>query len=166
LSVKKRYWDSTVTIAYLNDEDKRAPICKAILDSAERGETQIFISALTIAETLKYGRAKPIGKEKREKVIEFFQRDYITVVNVDRWIAGQAQELYWENNIPPKDAIHVATALKVKVDVMETYDEDDLIKHSGKVGSPPLIIEEPKEVQMELFNGKEQEKEEPEKEEE
>ena len=74
--------------------------------------------------------------------------------------------MYWENNIPPKDAIHVATALKVKVDVMETYDEDDLIKHSGKVGSPPLIIEEPKEVQMELFNGKEQEKEEPEKEEE
>jgi len=161
LSVEKRYWDSTVIIAYLNNERDRAPICKAILDAAERGEIQIIISALVIAECLKYKGAKPIGKDNRKKVLEFFQNDYIKVRNVDRWIAKDAQELYWEENIPPKDAIHVATALKSKVDVMETYDEDDLIKKSGKVGAPPLLIRAPDKVQLGLFNGLKEKEERP-----
>jgi predicted nucleic acid-binding protein len=119
------------------------------LDTAERGEIQIIISALVIAEVLKNKGAKPIGKENRNKVIEFFQNDYITVINVDRWIACDAQELYWEHNIFPRDAIHVATALKQKVNFMETYD-DKLLKRSGEVGSPPLQIREPGSVQLGL----------------
>lgn len=156
MKIDKRYWDTTVTVAYLNNEQGRADTCQAILDSAERGEIKIVISALVIAETLRYKGKKPIGRDKREKVKEFFQRDYITVINIDRFVADLAQEIVWENNIPPKDAIHVASALKARVDVMETYDQDDLIKHSGKVGTPPLLIREPKDVQLGLFSKNEE----------
>ena len=149
MSAEKRYWDSTVIIAYLNNEQQRADICQAILDEAAAGNIVIYISALSMAEALKYRSRKPIAKENRQKVVEFFQNDYIRIINVDRFIARDAQELYWENGIDPKDAIIVATALKNKFTVMETYD-DALITKSKTVGSPPLEIRYPTKVQMGL----------------
>jgi hypothetical protein len=58
--------------------------------------------------------------------------------------------LVWDKGIPPKDALHVASALKAKVDIMEAYDHDDLIKKSKTVGSPPLEIREPRHLQPTL----------------
>lgn len=150
MKVEKRYWDSSVVAAYLNEEHDRAPICQSILDEAERGKVLIYTSALTIAEVLKLKHLKPISKQNRAKVFEFFQNSYIRIIQVDRWIAYDAQELVWENGIPPKDAIHVASALKRKVDVMESYDEDDLIKKTKTVGNPPLEIRRPEHSQPTL----------------
>jgi predicted nucleic acid-binding protein len=150
LRIEKRYWESSVIIAYLNGERGRAEECQAILDEAEQGKIWIYTSALTITEVLKYRGAKPISKDKREKVRDFFQVDYIRVIQIDRWIAYGAQDLVWENGIPPKDALHVASALKAEVDALETYDNDDLIKKSKTVGSPPLEIREPKRIQLSL----------------
>ena len=48
-------------------------------------------------------------------------------------------DLVWKQNIKPKDAIHVATALDVGCVALETFD-DPLIGKSGLLGSPPLII--------------------------
>jgi hypothetical protein len=42
----------------------------------------------------------------------------------------------------PKDAIHVAGALVVEAPILETFD-GPLLKKSGKVGNPPLVIREP-----------------------
>lgn len=156
----KRYWDSCVFLAYLNKERDRSQICQAILDAADAGKIQIFTSALTIAEVLKYKGKKPIKKESRQMIIEFFQNDYIKIINVDRLVATEAQELVWEHNIPPKDAIHVASAIRAKLPVIETYDNDDLISKTGSVGSPPILIREPADIQLGLFETGE-EKEEP-----
>jgi predicted nucleic acid-binding protein len=112
--------------------------------------TRIYTSALTITEVLKYKGAKPIPKDKKEMLRAFFQNDYIRIIQVDRWVAFGAQELVWENGIPPKDALHVASALHAEVDILETYDDDDLIKKSKTVGSPPLEIRNPKYVQLPL----------------
>ena len=147
---EKRYWDSSVIIAYINEERGRVDVCKAILDDAEQGEMWIYTSALTITEVLKYKGAKPITKDKKEKLAGFFQNDYIRIIQLDRWIAFNAQELYWDNGIPPKDSLHVASALKAEVDVFETYDDDDLIKKSKTVGSPPLEIRNPIHTQPSL----------------
>jgi predicted nucleic acid-binding protein len=150
LKVEKRYWDSSVIAAYLNNEHGRASVCQSILDEAEQGKILIYTSALTIAEVLKLKHVKPISKENRAKVFEFFQNNYIKIIQVTRWIAYDAQELVWEKGIPPKDAIHVASALKQKLEIMESYDYDDLIKKSETVGSPPLEIREPRHLQPSL----------------
>ena len=53
----------------------------------------------------------------------------------------------------PKDAIHVATALKrdVAIDQLDTFDEP-LMRLSGKLGNPPLIIGKPNvEATLPLF---------------
>jgi hypothetical protein len=47
------------------------------------------------------------------------------------------------------DAIHVATALEMAVDVFYTYDavkgrRKGLLQYNLKIGKPPLRIEEPK----------------------
>lgn len=165
---EKRYWDSSVIIAYINEERGRVDVCKAILDDAEQGKIWIYTSALTITEVLKYKGAKPITKDKKEKLRGFFENDYIRFVQLDRWVGFDAQELFWENGIPTKDALHVASALKAEVDVFETYDNDDLIKKSKTVGSPPLEIRSPKHTQPSLdliyVKGKEPEEEDDEEE--
>ncbi len=147
---ENRYWDSSVIIAYINEERGRTDTCKAILDDAEQGKIRIFTSALTITEVLKYKGLKPISKDKREILRGFFESHYITIVHVDRWVGFAAQDLVWDHGIPPKDALHVASALHAELDVMETYDNDDLIKKSRTVGSPPLEIREPKYAQLPL----------------
>jgi len=154
---EKRYWDSSVIVALLNDEEGRAPDCVNVLNGAKAGKVQIVTSALAIAEVLKYRQNKPIRKEDRRKITEFFQHQFITVVTLDRWIAFKAQEVHWDYNVPPRDAAHVATALRAKVNVMESYDGDDLLSVSGKIGSPPLVIRtvQPVGDQPGLFDGQE-----------
>jgi predicted nucleic acid-binding protein len=57
-------------------------------------------------------------------------------------VSESAQELVWQHGIRPKDAIHVATALDAKALALETFDEQ-LLKKSGSVGNPGLIIRKP-----------------------
>jgi hypothetical protein len=47
--------------------------------------------------------------------------------------------LVWQDDIKPKDAIHVATALRYKCPVLETFDEPLV----GKSGLHGLVIRRP-----------------------
>jgi hypothetical protein len=79
----------------------------------------------------------------RATVKSFFHRSGIVLVNVDRRIAENAQEYFWDYGVKPKDAIHVACAIEARVPVFETYDSG-LIKLSEKVGGDPVLeIREP-----------------------
>lgn len=78
---ENRYWDSSVIIAYINEERDRVDTCKAILDDAEQGKIRIFTSALSITEVLKYKGLKPISKDKKEILRGFFESNYITYYN-------------------------------------------------------------------------------------
>jgi hypothetical protein len=80
----------------------------------------------------------------RAKLRHFFRHSWIIVREVDRFIAEDARELVWNKNIQPKDAIHLATALRqdVAFDQFDTFDEG-LIKRSGTFGNPPLTIGRP-----------------------
>lgn len=143
MAKEKRYWDSSVIIAYLNNERDRADSVKNILDEAEDGNIEIYTSALTIAEVLRYKGKKPIDKTKRERVREFFENDYFTIVSVTREVAFRAQEVVWDHGVPPKDSIHVASALFSRLSIFESYDISHLVSNSGKIGNPPLEIREP-----------------------
>ncbi len=142
MSIERIYWDSDAFLGWFNNELGKAAKCDAVIKRAERGEVLIVTSALTLAECLwMRGQAK-VSKEKAEIVQRFFRRSYIRVYNVTRKLAENAQELVWNNNIRPKDAIHVATAVHLKVDVLETFDVD-LVKKSGSIGNPLLRIRQP-----------------------
>ncbi len=112
-------------------------------------------SALTLAEVIKLKHKALIPLEDAKKVKEFFERyDLIEVRDVDRRTAEAARQLVWDYGIDPKDAIHVATALKYHIPILDTFDVR-LSKRDGKLGNPPLRIGRPHvvhEEQSELFS--------------
>lgn len=152
----RRYWDSAAFLAWLKPEPGRVDKCRTVIDAAAEGEVEILTSALTLAEVLWPRGGDRIPEENRKVVREFFKHEYIVVVQVDRRVAEQAQELVWSHGVRPKDAIHLASALIAKVPFFDTFD-DDLLALNGKLGNNPVLrighpwIEPPLErLQLEL----------------
>ncbi|NOZ32818.1 MAG: type II toxin-antitoxin system VapC family toxin [Alphaproteobacteria bacterium] len=142
MTVEKIYWDSDCFLGHFQAEDGKAQKCDGVLQKARRGEVLIVTSALTLAEVLWMRGGPRLPKEKAELVQKFFRRSYIRVYNVTRKISEVAQILVWDNGIKPKDAIHVATAVHLGADALETFDRI-LIAKSGTIGKPLLLIREP-----------------------
>ena len=77
--------------------------------------------------------------------------------------------MFWDYQpLKHKDAIHVASALKAKIPILDTFDKY-LIGLNGTIGNPPLIIGEPNIQYQEAMNfgeeSEDQEEEEPEEQE-
>lgn len=144
-----RYWDSDCFLGYLNEEEDKVDLCQDVLDEAEKGKILIVTSALTITEVLWLKDGRKIVKEKSEKVRSFFLNDFIVIKNVTREIARMAQNVVWDYSVEPKDSIHVATAMKFKIPLLNSFD-GVLIGISGKVGNPLIKIEKPSIEQRKL----------------
>lgn len=151
----KFYWDACTFLAYLQDEPG-SDLCELVLDAADHGQVLIVTSALTIAEVLNL-RGKPkIPADRREDVVRLFSQDYIHVRNVTRRTGEMARDLFWDHDIPAKDAVHVAAALEAKLPVMNTFD--DILMRRAKPLEPRLRLEKPfYSVQPELPMGDERE---------
>ena len=139
-----RYWDSATFLGWLSEEPDKVPEIKPVLDAAEAGTVMLVTSALTIPEVLWLRGHKKMPAEQAHKVEAFFKHGWIVVRELDRFIAEDARALVWHKNVRPKDAIHLATALRqeVAIDQFDTFD-DGLIKLSGTLGDPPLTIGQP-----------------------
>ena len=138
----KRYWDACTCLGLLRDEPDKVGACQEIIDQAEAGEIQIVTSALTIAEVLWLKGHDRVPVEDREMVRNFFRNEYIVIHEVDRRVAEIAQDVVWDFNIKHKDAIHVATAVDMGADVLDTFD-GPLLNLDGLVGNPALKISRP-----------------------
>lgn len=151
----RRYWDSGCFLGWLKKEPDKYTKCQAVIEKAELGEIEIVTSAFTLVEVLYLRKDVKIGPEQSEVIRKFFEHEYILLVNVTRDIAELAQDVFWNYQVHPKDAIHVASALRAPVPVLDTFD-DGLIMLSNMIGDPPLVITEPNiQHQEDLFEGKE-----------
>lgn len=158
MSIPRRYWDSSAFLGWLLPESEREDACNSVLQAAENGELEIVTSAFTLTEVIKLKGKPELKKEHEGQIAKFFQREYIILRNVDRFIALAAQRLVWDQGLTPKDSIHVATALRWKIPVLDTFD-DRLIALNGKLAldegnpaSPKLEITTPHvPMQMDLI---------------
>jgi predicted nucleic acid-binding protein len=129
----------------LGSEPAKQGECEGVIRAAEKGEIQIVASALALAEVIKIKHSRPrLSKADEGKLRAFFKNPYIVVVGVDRALAEAARQLCWDHDgLDPKDAIHVATALRAKAVHLDTFD-GKLIGFDGQVGGePPLKIGRP-----------------------
>lgn len=149
MSFERRYWDSDCFLGWLQAEADKVDLCRQVLNRAESGEIRIITSALTIAEVLNLRGHENIPADRRQQVVDFFKKSFISPVSITRRIAERSRDLVWDNGIAPKDALHVATAMYAQVPVLNTFDKG-LINKSYRVGSPPLLIEEPQLAQPDL----------------
>jgi predicted nucleic acid-binding protein len=136
------YWDANVFHALFGREDGRVDACERIVKAAQQGEVIIYTSAATFVECIWIkGKINKFSAEHEEIIGKFFMHKFIRPINCDRMIAESARGLVWRfPHLKPKDAIHVASAIAQQVDVMHSYDNDDLVKLDGKIGNPPLRI--------------------------
>lgn len=139
----KRYWDSSCFLGWLLGEPDKVGECQGVVQAAEDGELKIVTSALTLTEVIKLKNHASLKQEDEAKIKAFFQNDFIIIRNVDRFIAEYARDLIWSYpHLWPKDSIHAATAIKINVDVLDSFDTD-LLKLDGQIGNPALRITKP-----------------------
>jgi predicted nucleic acid-binding protein len=137
------YWDANVFNAMFSAEHGRVEDCERIHSLAANGDVRIYTSAVTFVECIKIKKKQisNLKPEDEEKIAKYFRNAFIMTVNCDRNIAESARALIWKHpHLKPYDAIHVATALSQPIDAMHSFDNDDLVKLNGQMGTPPLMI--------------------------
>lgn len=134
------YWDSCVFIDLLERTPGRIEQLLPIIGLAERKEILIVTSALSLSEVSRLGRLRLDDESVEQMVSRFFENPYLSVRPADRFVAEMSRPLIRNLGLKPLDAIHVATALMMKVDMMQTYDAK-ILKLNGQIKGLP--IEEP-----------------------
>jgi predicted nucleic acid-binding protein len=166
---RKVYWDACAWAAQIWNEtvtlrdgtlEHRGALCRAVVDGAVRGDTEIYTSAMVLIEVNKHPDKDP--QVAGDKLRDFFENDYIVFVAMDRRVGELGRELMRSglSGLKPADAAHLASAAVANVDELHTFDTD-LLKANGKIkkldgtilkickpslGGPPLpLLESPTE---------------------
>ena len=148
-SLELVYFDTCLFVELLQqDNQSRFDACEFMRLKAAKKELLIVTSAITIVETNKLPESPALLEEQSKKILAFFLNPYIAIRPVTREIAELAHEFTRTHGLTNLDAIHVATAAISKVTSFYTYDNPKkkrkgLIRHSLKIGQPPLRIEMP-----------------------
>lgn len=157
LRVELHYWDTCNFLTILKNDSNGIEGCKDVLNEAKNGKLKIVTSSLALAGIVKLesqGRPAQLKSEDSKKIKEFFMHEYFIFRDLDRKTAEIARELSWELGIQSFDAIHVATAIRAKVDYFETLDTELIKKIINKIGEPKILVRKPHltEKQTDLFD--------------
>jgi len=135
-------WDSCTWIAYIQQEkirqssrqaavEDRGAMCRHVLETAEKGTIEIVVSALCLVEVLARNRTSGVDDQV---VRDFFDNDYILLVNLDKQVGDFARHLMLAGyaGLKPLDAVHLATACVANADEFHTFD-DGLLALDGRI---------------------------------
>lgn len=141
---RRVYWDSCTFLGLINQEPGKVNNCRVVWNEAESGRTAIYTSFFTFTEVYKArceGPAKPLSDDQDKQIIQLLKQPWILPAVVDELIARAARTLMRTHAQckKPSDAIHLATAISLKVDEMHTYDGSDLLVLDGKVLRADLV---------------------------
>jgi predicted nucleic acid-binding protein len=147
LTKQRHYCDSCVFLGFLNNESDKIYECKTILQAAEEGVIDLFTSAFTMAEVIKIKGEAELDESKEHIIDQLFKQTWIKVANFEREMAQISRHIVWRYNLKPYDALHLATAIRLKVDYFNTTDQAIIKKLPANVGYladyPGVIIQKP-----------------------
>ena len=146
-----RFRNASCFLTLLNDE-AGADDCEYVLNQARQSRTVIYVSPIVQIEVVRpKGYSSPVPMEARERIQAFFENDFIKWRMIDRKIANDAQKLCWDYGLHPRDASHLAVAMDLQCDPLETYDRD-LLKWDGRIPTGAPGIQRPRRTgQLELM---------------
>lgn len=118
------YLDSSVYIAAIRDEKNRGAIVRQVLDAAEKEQIQIVASTFVAAEVIRMkGESAPLSPDRESKIEAILRSDRILWVELDLTLALEARKLSRTHGLKPGDAVHLASAMRAKADVLFRYDD-------------------------------------------
>jgi predicted nucleic acid-binding protein len=142
-SPRRVYWDACTWIALIQRERIRGPdgrvedrgaLCRVVLNQALAGDAEIATSSFSLVEVCKN---PTLRNEKEDKIADFFENDYVLLVNLDKRVGILARRLMTAGlaKLKPADASHLASAAISAAEEMHTFDED-LLRLDGRVDKP------------------------------
>ena len=137
MTKERHYCDSCVFLGFLNNEPDKIYECRTILQAAEEGVIELFTSAFTMAEVIKIKGETELDASKEYIIDQLFKQPWIRIANFEREMAQICRAIVWRYNLKPFDALHVATAIRLKVDFFNTTDKTLISKLSNRVGYAP-----------------------------
>lgn len=162
------YLDSGVFSGFLNGEaepDNFAE-CEAVIRAAEQGLIRAFTSAFTMAEVV-YIKPAP-GKEalpvetQEEIIYQLLNSTWLERVSFEPDMAEINRYLLRQfgggkRALQPYDSVHLATAIRMKVDYFNTTDGELIKRLPNEINCPPrylklVVIQRPfvDKLQMQL----------------
>jgi predicted nucleic acid-binding protein len=146
------YWDAAVFIAYFTQEKTRSKEELAgidqVVEAFDKGNCILVTSMVSKVELL----PAKLGSENYKKLSLLWKRKQFQPVEVTEAIidlANEIREFYSAKNEKPPatpDSIHLATAIKVGVNVFQTFDggrRRGLLQMDGNVAGHNLSIKVP-----------------------
>lgn len=140
---RRIYWDANVPLSFLNGLTDRVPTIEELFRQARAEEIELLTSSVSRVEVAFAKSEKDSGSldEGTEEAIEAFWAPgsplktvefYDLIADGAKALIRQGIEQGW-GGLKPMDAIHIATAQRMGVAEMHTYDER-VKKWSGKLG--------------------------------
>ena len=154
----KVYWDSCVFIDYIDQQQNPDRILNilAVWEAARNRDVTIHTSMVSIVEVAYFVEEKTRGMkpESETKLDALWFGSPVIMSEVSPLVARDARGLVRrsiqdQQKMAPMDAVHLATAKRLGVGVVHTYD-GSLTKYSSYIGVP---IEEPSAAAPFLSNG-------------
>lgn len=147
------YWDACCFISYINGHAERLPVLQAILEAAFKsgGNLQIVTSVISKVEvaftaTEKLQRQLNASEEERIQKL-LMDTSVVALAELHELVADRSAQMVRQAmqanlGLKPADAIHLATAERVRASEFQTYDK--LLLGPGFSAITPLRIREPK----------------------
>ncbi len=151
------YWDACNFLSYINKIPDRLPILDALLAEGRRGDIRIVTSTLSLVEVA-FGAveqtAQALSPEVEEQIEMLWNdRDTVLLAEFHELVARDARVLMRDSlphgwSLKPADAIHLATAKRMKVARFHTYEGTKLKRYESMIGCSIL---EPTTMQLGLL---------------
>lgn len=148
--LRRIYWDTSIFLCFLGiGEELRRRICEDILQHAADDKILLYTSAYTIAEVIRPKRksipnARKLTPDEIAKIKGMFRWPFLTTIELDPRTAFFAADLARDHELQPADAVHAASAILWKMDVLQAWDRDfSAISDRIKVEEPSFISKQP-----------------------
>ena len=127
-SIPRLYWDTSVFLCFLSEEEEyRRHICEDVLHAGKDGRIEIVTSMFTLVEVIRPKAIKhpqPLTDDQVTKLRGMFRWPWLKKIQVHEQLALDASTLARANGLKPADAIHAATAIAEKCDELQRWDRD------------------------------------------
>ncbi len=118
------YLDTNIFAYAIMNNDYKGIECRKILSKIARKQEKGFTSCITWDELVfivqKY-RGREISLKEGERMLKFPNLEFI---KLDKLIINKAQEIMFNYNLKPRDAIHAASAIIYNIREIVSDDSD------------------------------------------